>query len=397
MENKTSDREDDYTQYGRMSFNDFRKLYGEDYSEATNIETWKPDRNLGRLYSRIEEEIITAKQNEQDSNSVIRNDIFPKIKTNTTVPFAGLQSDTTPELIEKVHKGFLFNGAVTACGSVSVMYDSLPISITQMGICLVNYQGQHGSYSHQLYRRDLRFNHSINFDSAISFIQRKQNEDATKINSLAMRSIKSYVERAILLQKSDAKWLFGYGFPAPYELMMGFWANQEEVKNQSIQMMNQMILEHKRFVYVQSSMIHPDYWALGNALNPFEYLVIDTMEDKMVQMVNSGNTRLEIKNDYLEFARDAGSKIAVGVYKVSQQAPPQVFYCHIDHIQIAALIAMSDSALQQHSGTPMLLDLAENLCKNAFGKTDFMASIDQAYTRAEVLSKLKAQHGNKSY
>lgn len=369
---------------------DFKRLYGEDYMDAINIETWKVDRNLAKLYSQIEQELFDAKRSELASHEAIRKDAFPLIRDSALVPHAGLHSDTTPELIEKMHKGFLFNGAVTACGSVSVMYDSLPISITQMGICLVNYQGQHGSYSHQLFRRDLKFDRSSTFEEAKELIERRRNDDKNKLNGLAMRSIRAYAERAILLDKSDAKWLFGYGFPAPYELMMGFWANRQEVKEKSINLLNRLVTDHKRFVYVQACTQHPELWAFGNALNPFEYLVVGTMEDKMIQMVDSGNTRPEIKKDYDEFARIAGAQIAVGVYKVSKHAPPQVFYCHIDHIQTAALIAMADSALQLHSGIPMLLDLAENLCKSAFGKNDFMASIDQAYTRADVLTKLKA-------
>lgn len=390
MENTTSGTEDSRKQYGQMSFDDFKKIYGEEYTDAINIETWKVDRNLAKLYTQIEAELFNAKRNELESHQVIRNEVFPKIQENPLVLHAGLHQDTTLELIEKMHKGFLFNGAVTACGSVSVMYDSLPISITQMGICLVNYQGQHGSYSHQLFRRDLKFNHSCTIQEAIELIERKLHDDKTKLNSLAMRSIKSYAERAILLEKSDAKWLMGYGFPAPYELMMGFWANQEDVKDKSIDLLQRLIVNHKRFVYIQACTQRPELWTLGSALHPFEYLVIETMEDKMVQMVNSGNTRLEIKRAYEEFARIAGAQIAVGVYKVSKHAPPQVFYCHVDHIHTAALIAMADSALQLHSGTPMLLDLAENLCKNAFGKNDFMTSIDQAYIRAEVLTKIKA-------
>ncbi len=390
MENTTSGTEDSRKQYGQMSFDDFKKIYGEEYTDAINIETWKVDRNLAKLYTQIEAELFNAKRNELESHQVIRNEVFPKIQENPLVLHAGLHQDTTLELIEKMHKGFLFNGAVTACGSVSVMYDSLPISITQMGICLVNYQGQHGSYSHQLFRRDLKFNHSCTIQEAIELIERKLHDDKTKLNSLAMRSIKSYAERAILLEKSDAKWLMGYGFPAPYELMMGFWANQEDVKDKSIDLLNRLIVNHKRFVYIQACTQRPELWTLGSALHPFEYLIIETMEDKMVQMVNSGNTRLEIKRAYEEFARIAGAQIAVGVYKVSKHAPPQVFYCHVDHIHTAALIAMADSALQLHSGTPMLLDLAENLCKNAFGKNDFMTSIDQAYIRAEVLTKIKA-------
>lgn len=378
---------------GQPSFDNFKKLYGEEYINTIDISTWKPDRNLARLYSKIEKVILDAKRSEIESYEVVRNELFPLIKNSDLVPHAGLHSGTSLEHIEKIHKNFLFNGVVTACGSLSATYDSLPITITQMGICLVSYQGEHGSYSHQLFRRDLHFNNSGTLEDAAALIRLRQNEDKTGINSLAMRSIRAYAERAILLDKSDkttSKWLLGYGLPAPYELLLGFWANREEVKTKSIDLLTRMIIDHKRFVYVQPCMQDPEFWLLGNALDPFEYLVVKTMEDKMVQMVNSGNTRLDIKNDYEEFAREAGAKIAMGIYKVSRLSAPQVFYCHVDHIHTAALIAMADSALQLHSGTPMLLDLAENLCKNAFGKNDFMASIEQAQTRADVISKLKS-------
>ncbi len=388
MKNITPETGNPQNNDGRQSIDYFKKLYGEDYTDAINIKTWEVDRNLARLYSEIEKELFAAKKGELESQEVKRKELFPLVEKSALVPHAGLHSDTTIELIEKIHKGFLFNGAVTACGSFSITYDSLPISITQMGICLVNYQGQHGSYSHQLFRRDLRFNNCSSLEEAVALIERRQHDDKTKLNSLAMRSIRAYAERAILLEKANSKWLLGYGFPAPYELMMGFWANREEVKDKSIDLMTRLI-NHERFVYVQAC-AQPELWVLGNALHPFEYLIVETMKDKMVQMVNSGNTRLDIKNEYEQFAKIAGDQIAVGVYKVSKLSPPQIFYCHVDHIQTAALIAMADSALQLHSGTPMLLDLAENLCKNAFGKNDFMASIDQAHTRADVLSKLKS-------
>ncbi len=388
MKEDTSEQGDPQKLYEDLSTDDFKKSYGEDLANTIDIETWKIDRNLAKLYSKIEQELLDAKRNEIKANKVFRDEVFPRIKENITLPEAGLHADTTLELIEKIHKGFLFNGAVTACGGVSTMYDSLPISITQMGVCLVNYQGQHGSYSHQLFRRDLRFTHADPVKDAKELIERRRSDDKTKLHNLAMSAIKAYAERAILLEKSDSKWLMGIGSPVPNEFMMGFWANREEMKEKSVDLMKRMILEHQRFVYVQASTRYPELWAFGNALEPFEYLVIDTLEEKLAQLVTSGNTRLEIKNAYQEIARSVGSKIAVGVYKVSRFSPPHIFYCHINHIRTAALIAMSDSALQMHSGNPMLLDLAENLCKNAFGKNDFMASIDQAYTRADVLTKI---------
>jgi hypothetical protein len=375
---------------GNLSVDDFKRAYGEDFSNAINIDTWRLGENLAELYPLIERELIQAKKDELKTHKAFRDIIFPRIQQLAYVPYAGIHSIVeNKEIIEKIHRGFLFNGGVTACGSVSAVYDSVPVSITQIGICLVNYDKQYGSYSHRLFRRDLRFKADDPIKEAIELIERRKGDDAlgenkARLSTLAIRGIKTYAERAILLEKSNSKWLLGNGSPTPYELMTGFWASKTEMKNRSIALMEKMILDHKRFVYVQSSERSPDLWTFGNALNPYEYLIIDTLEDKLIHMVETGGTRGEFRESYMKFAKEVGSKIAFGVYRVSRQSPPKIFYSHIDHVQTAALVAMADSALQMHIGSPMLLDLADNLCKTAFGKGDFIASIEQAYSKAEI-------------
>ena len=372
----------------QTSLDDFRKLYGEDFVKTIDLTTWEEDQNLAKLYAKIESELIEAKRDEQKNHQAFRESVFPEIKKRQGVPHAGLHDVVDMALIEKIHRGFLFNGAVTACSGVSAVYDSVPISITQIGVCLVNYQGQHGSYSHQLFRRDLRHRSDDHINEAIELVKRRQNDQNARLSSLALRGIKTFAERAILLERSGSNWLMGNGSPTPFELMAGFWASYPEMKNRSIGLMERMVLDHRRFVYVQECARNPKLWTLGNALRPFEYLVIDTLRDRLTEMVDTGGTRGQIRQDYAKFAGEVGSQIVFGIYRISKLSPPQIFYCHIDHIQTAALIAMADSALQMHSGTPMLLGLAGNICKNAFGKNDFIASIDQAYIRAEVLMKL---------
>jgi len=379
---------------GNISIDDFKKAYGEDFSKTIDIDTWRIGENLAELYPLIEKELIQARKDEVKNHHTFRDTIFPKIKELKHVPNAGLHSIVeNKEIIEKIHRGFLFNGAVTACGSVSAVYDSVPISITQIGICLINYDKQYGSYSHRLFRRDLHFKSDDPIREAIELIERRKGnnvdgENRGQLSALAVRGIKTYAERAILFEKSTSRWLLGNGSPTPYELMTGFWASRKEMKDRSIALMQKMVLDHQRFVYVQSSERTPDLWTFGNALNPYEYLVIDTLEDKLTRMVEMGGTRGEFREAYTQFAKEVGSKIAFGVYRVSRQSPPKIFYCHIDHIQTAALIAMSDSALQMHVGSPMLLDLADSFCKTAFGKADFIASIEQAYAKAEISNKI---------
>lgn len=384
-----------------LSVDDFQKAFGENFSDAIDINTWSIGANLAELYPLIESEWLQAKTDENKNQKIFRDTVFPRIKEVGNVPFAGLHNDVNDikQLLDKMHRGFLFNGAVTACGSIHVIFNTVPLTITQIGICLVNYERQHGSYSHRLFRRDLRFKSDDPIQEALDLIEKRRSDDnagdkRSAMSNLAVRGIKAYTERAILLEKKDAKtkWLLGNGSPAPYELMTGFWGSKKEMKDKSIELMSRMILEHQRFVYVHSCEKFPDLWTLGNALLPFEYLILGSLEDDLARRVDLGGTRGVIRESYADFAKEVGSKIVRGIYRVSKQAQPQIFYGHIDHIRIAALIAMADSVFQLHSGSPMLLDLASNLCQMNFSKNDLFSSIQQASIKAEVKLHLADSH-----
>lgn len=382
---------------GSLSIDDFQKAFGEKFAEAIDINTWSLGANLSELYPIIESEWLQAKTDESKNHKIFREIVFPRVKEKGNVPFAGLHDDVSDvrRLLDKVHRGFLFNGAVTACGSTHVIFNTVPLTITQIGICLVNYERQHGSYAHRLFRRDLRFKSDDPIQEALDLIEKRRSDDnagdrRTAMSNLAVRGIKAYSERAILLDKKDTKtkWLLGNGTPAPYELMTGFWGSKKEMKDKSIELMRRMILEHQRFVYVQSCEKFPDLWTLGNALLPLEYLVLGSLEDDLVRRVDLGGTRGVIRDSYADFAKEVGSKIVRGIYRISRQAQPQIFYGHIDHIRTAALIAMADSVFQLQDGRPMLLDLADNLCKMSFSKNDLVSSIQQASIKADAKLRL---------
>ena len=57
-------------------------------------------------------------------------------------------------------------------------------------------------------------------------------------------------------------------------------------------------------------------------------------------------------------------------------APPQLFYAHEDHADIAALVALADSVLQEQRGFPLLIDLADG--------NNRLARIAKVLARAEL-------------
>ena len=55
--------------------------------------------------------------------------------------------------------GLLFNGAVECCDGTHQYHDTLALTVHQIGVCLVSYAGNQGSWSTRLFRRDLRESH----------------------------------------------------------------------------------------------------------------------------------------------------------------------------------------------------------------------------------------------
>jgi hypothetical protein len=113
----------------------------------------------------------------------------------------------------------------------------------------------------------------------------------------------------------------------------------------------------------------------------------------MEPIIYQGHLRDTNRQRAIEFYQDASAKILVGVYRTSSELPPQIFYAHREFVHEAALLAMADSVLQAHSGFPVLLDLANRVCRSTFGEDGFISAVRSAYAqrgRFRYLSELEA-------
>ena len=102
----------------------------------------------------------------------------------------------------------------------------------------------------------------------------------------------------------------------------------------------------------------------------------------MTPIIKDGHLRGKHLKRAEEFCEETAPKILVGVYRISNDVPPQVFYAHADYIHEAALVAMADSVLQSHRGFPMLIDLANSVCASTFGADAFNSTVQSAYAQA---------------
>ena len=195
----------------------------------------------------------------------------------------------------------------------------------------------------------------------------------------------AYAERAILLDRSDAVWRMGHGSPTPYELVTG--SSMVELAEAGLKLMRRLVLEHQKFVFIPSEPTARDLLTIGNALPPLHYAVVDTNETTLAKIAG-GHYRGEssgwrkMAREVVQFVKDVGNQVVVGLYRASAMSPAQMFYAHVDHAHTAAMIAMADSVLREYRGFPMLIDLADDLCTASFGPDVFAASAMLAYSEA---------------
>lgn len=371
-----------------VNLSEFEDAYGEPFHHTLNLNTWTMGENLGEIYGRMEQEIADAVAMEDSYRQTIRNEVFSKIRTSPGAPLnAGVYQAKRKDL-ERIHTGLLFNGGVEACDGTSVVHDTLPLTITQIGVCLVSYNGNQGTWAHRLFRRDLRSKMTDPVNEVLTVLERRERREAPglegeKLSDLARRGIMSYAERAILKDKSQAQWRMGHGNLVAYELITGLWASKKERIQLSLDLFDWFV-NYKRFIFVPSAPRKRHWLMIGNALKPMEFAIVQTLQPDIEHMLDTGGYRNEsgVRPLMEAFANDVASKIVVGLYRAWDAAPPFLFYAHVDNADMAAHIAMADSLLQEHRGFPMLIDLADSVCGTTFGQDTFLSSIQTAY--AEV-------------
>jgi hypothetical protein len=364
---------------------EFEAEFGEPLRDVLDLDTWKAGADLEELYGRLESEIAQAVAQEDRQRETIREQVLTQITDKSrsqAPPLAGVwQLDV--EEVERVHRGTLFPGDVEACDGTMQIHDSIALTIIQLGIALVSYQGGEGTWSHRLYRRDLRGARGDLYEEVAELLEQRERRSSIglrdRLTELGSRGVMTYAERAVLTERSQTPWRMGHGNPAPYEILTG--AGALDLVAVGLDVLRRLLLEHKKFVFVPSAPRHRALLTIGTALRPLEFAVVRKLRGEIESIVEQGGLRGERRRNALDFVREAGEQVALGVFRVAANAPPFVFYAPAEEelCAQAAAIAMADAALQEHRGFPLLLDVAHTVCRTNFGRDAFLGSIQAAY------------------
>lgn len=380
-----------------VSAEEFRRNFGESLQRTLDIDTWTSGEDLSAMYSRIQEEVEEAVRREEGVLQRIRAVLFPSLRNFPGAPTgAGVYAADLPTL-ERIHRGLLFNGGVEACDGTRQTHDTLPLTIFQIGVSLVSYQGNQGTWAQRLFRRDLRVATGDPTEEMFRLLEQRdgraglnQPDRRDTLSELAQRGIMAHAERAIMLRRSTAPWRMGHGNPAPYELITG--SGSLDLMIESTKVIRELVEDHQKFLFVTSEPSDRALLTIGQALRPLEYAIVGTLQERIYRVIENGKYWVQATSDTIwdgnrltpsqwirRFRDVVGPKVVVGMYRATRLAPAQMFFAHIDHADVAAHIAIADSMLQEHRGFPMLIDLADHVCRGVFGGDTLSGPVSTAY------------------
>jgi hypothetical protein len=377
----------------------FREGFREDIANVLDLRTWRTGRDLTLEYDRIEREVKDAVACETEHQDWTRTEVFPKLFQRQGAPPGGGVYEACRDALDLIHRGLLLNGGVEACDGTVKVHDTLPLTIFQIGVSLVSYQGDQGTWHQRLYHRDLHQHLGNSTEEFWQALERRAQRSALnhasrsdQLGELARKTVMDYAERAILTRKSQAVWRMGHGNPITYELLTG--GGLFELMEAGTNVVRELIEKHRKFVFVASEPRELALLTIGQALLPGHYAIVQTLADQMGSWFHQyrfrSNAKLSWDGELIpaaawipRFLKDVASQVIVGVYRASSVAPAHLFYAHADHAHLAAHIALADSLFEEHRGFPLLIRLADHVCTAVFGGSlDYLTQT--AYASAGV-------------
>ncbi|RKG90939.1 hypothetical protein [Corallococcus terminator] len=367
---------------------DYRQSFREELARTLNLATWAEGLDIQAIMQRYRDEIGVAVRKEDQLRTVIREKLLPKLKSRPQAAIGAGVYRVSPEEVAAVHESLLFSGNVEGVNGISVSHETLPLDITQLGIAAVSYGGTSGTFSQRLFRREVSIEAADPYEEASAYIEMRENRSQPgrsgqdSLSRLARRGIRTYAERAILVEKLKAEWRMGQGNPFAYELITG--SGYTGLLDSSLTTLTRLMEEHPKFVFVPAQMDNRGFLTLGQALNAGEFAILETLERTGSEILRSWQYDTEGLTRATTFVKMYCPQVVMGLFRASNNAPPQIFYAHVKHAHMAACVAIADSVLRADMGFPMLLDVAAMSCRSAFGEDGFHGLIQDAYAQADA-------------
>jgi hypothetical protein len=356
--------------------------------QALDLGTWEENANLEKMASSVHRFVSSSVDNERRWHEIIRSEVFPRLRAFQEAPAqAGIY--TVPErYLQIAYRNYLLCGGVTAVNGASASHDGVAASLVAVGICLIRYDGALNSWRTSFFRRDQPVDAGDRVQEIRDLLDRRGRRSGAgtgpgagrdQITYLLRRGVMAAAERRALLEKTDTAWRMGHGMPAPLELLTG--SGSMSLIDESLPVLERLLLQHKRWMFLLSPGSHFALATLANALEERQVGIFQKGKAALDEILERGVFFHGYRRKVEDFGRRLGEAIVVGGFRATEHTPGQVFVAHGDHALPAGVLAMADATLQPQRGFPLLLDLAAVSAKVFLGMEAFQGLVESAYAK----------------
>jgi hypothetical protein len=278
----------------------------------------------------------------------------------------------------KIAQDHFLNGVISAADGTVAPVPLLAGSKIQVGVVIVSNRGDIVDLVTRVFETELTSEAKTAREYFINL------RKARSISNLLSRSIMLFGERKLLLeQKSD--WRFIHGELIPHELRTGAGKPEKNLPP-TFELMHKYI-ESKNFIAVSEASDDIDILNAAILLQPGEYIVIRSLKDTLLTFLNGdveigqlkANFKATDEKRFREFIASAGPKVSVVLVKAGMK--PFLIECHVDKIEEAAAMFLTDSLWIKGlpadgsgftvRGFPFHIDLADQVASTLFKSSDF--------------------------
>ncbi len=371
-----------------LSNEEVRQGFGAGIKELVDLRGWQDRADPDRVFQAVGEMAARAVELERRHQAPLRRLMEQEFSNRPDAPrWAGTHQATAEQLVD-VARGYLYSGQTEAVAGDLVLHETLPLSIGQMGVCAVSYQGRHDQWHQRLVRRDLPIHTGDPEQELMALLDRRdriarpgQANRMRQLSDLARRGLVGYMERYVMHTQCPGKWRIGNGVPTPLDLLTGM--GNMDLLEMSLSLMRDMLLGDSRWIWVSSKTDEHALETVARALRPLEFAIFMRLDGRLRDQVGIGHYPPFHARLAEAFVEEVGPHLVIGAYRAGAFSPPRFFVAHEERSCEAALIAMADAAALQPQGVPALVQIARSHCRAALGADgSFEKMVEQAFRHA---------------
>jgi hypothetical protein len=357
-----------------------------DFAQIVDPSNWQtPGEYYQTMPAVTRRAVAKVVESDEQLRRELRNQYLPELLRQGTIH---CWERANRRYIDLLQRKRLYSGQVVAADGTVDRYETLSLVSAQIAISRVGYQGTTGQFVCNIMHWGTELPRQTTAADIVQALRSRGQQLRETIPNLFLHALVTYKERQVLLDTPPGTFKLIQGPVFPHEMLTG--SGRQFIMQTCLDLLGAMI-DDGSYANIVSSDTHGELLALGMALDPGEYIVVDTGTDVLTTFLTGANyTNTSIPQYggksqiqvFQEFLNRYGPRVVRGVLRAHRMSRPYVFYCNANRLEEAVHTLLADAANTGARGFPLLIDLADQYCSSAFRASEHTHHLNAEFTRA---------------